>query len=381
MIVVYIADNKLGGIASLINNLIANSIEGTNQKIILLDKKESKFTRIPYRFSHAEQKSFSVSALNNAYTIIRKLHKLLPREPGAIILNDSLEMQMLDHLPTELTSFQIVHDEYNFSLALKYPNVVDVFIAHSKFFYDSLRNSLPDRLDRIFYLPHGVKVPSFCRLPKDEIKVIRLLFLGRMSHAKGIFELPEIANWLRTWSIPFTFTCIGDGPELGNLKRIWHHDGNVTFLSPATTSEILDICLQHDVFVFPTHFEGTPVALLETMSVGLVPVVTDLPGGIREIVTDSIGRKALQGDTRSFAMAVKELFFNPKLLNELSEACRDKIKTEFDVTNTARAYHDLFSKYPLYFRKKKLEKRKLGFRLDHPFIPNLLTKVARILTL
>ncbi len=52
----------------------------------------------------------------------------------------------------------------------------------------------------------------------------------------------------------------------------------------------------HDVFVLPTQFEGSPVSLLETMSAGLVPVITDLPGGIREIVEPAVGFRLPMGD-------------------------------------------------------------------------------------
>ena len=39
-----------------------------------------------------------------------------------------------------------------------------------------------------------------------------------------------------------------------------------------------------DVFVLPTRFEGFPVALVEAMGAGLVPVVSDIASGVPEIV-------------------------------------------------------------------------------------------------
>ena len=139
------------------------------------------------------------------------------------------------------------------------------------------------------------------------------------------------------------------------------------------------ICAQHDVFVFPTQFEGTPVALLETMSVGLVPIATDLPGGITEIVTHDIGFRIPIGNVQLFSRAIKNLFDNPELLNRLSTACREKVKNDFNVKNTAAAYHELFSKYVELYSAKQIKRQKLGFRLDHPWIPNEIVKLARTL--
>ena len=380
MTITYIIDDKLGGIASLICNLINNKIDDSSrQEIILLDKVESNHSKIPYHFNVDKEITLTVSSTENAYSLVRKLYKLLPDQPGVVVLNDGLEMQMLDHIPSKLTSYQIVHDEYNFSLALRYPNVVDVFVAHSKLYFEALKKELPERVGTIFYLPHGVTVSSYSRKHQDKINVIRLLFLGRMSETKGIFDLPKIAYELKKLNVPYEFTCIGNGPELDTLKKLWEHDTSVIFLSPNTTDDILRICAQHDVFVFPTQFEGTPVALLETMSVGLVPIATDLPGGITEIVTHDIGFRIPIGNVQLFSRAIKNLFDNPELLNRLSTACREKIKNDFNVKNTAAAYHELFSKYVELYSAKQIKRQKLGFRLDHPWIPNEIVKLARTL--
>ena len=65
----------------------------------------------------------------------------------------------------------------------------------------------------------------------------------------------------------------------------WGKSPRVRFCSPPTNPEVLALCAQSDVFVLPTRFEGFPVSLLEAMSAGLEPVVSDLPSGIPEVVS------------------------------------------------------------------------------------------------
>ncbi len=198
-----------------------------------------------------------------------------------------------------------------------------------------------------------------------------------MSAQKGIHDLPVIDKWLQEWKLPHTWTCIGNGPERAALQQSWHAQPPVQFLSPAANEEVMQVCAGQDVFVLPTVFEGSPVSLLETMSVGLVPVITDLPGGIREIVTPDIGYRIEMGNAEKFALAIRTLADNRALLNRQSAACRRKITSEFNVTDTAARYHALFARYAEFYRPGRLQKIKIGSRLDQPWLPSFITRTIR----
>lgn len=379
MSIIYFVDNKLGGITSFNYNIISNCpITDTEQWVIHIDQKEGKYTRADMGFPADKELFFNFSVKDNLFVTIKRLYNLLPPGPGALVLNNALEMQMLDHYPVEKTSYQVVHDDYNFSLAVYYQHIVDVFIAHSRFFYDKLLAAMPQRAATIFFLPHGVSIPVNHRPQSESEQSLKLLFLGRMSAQKGIFDLPVIDNWLDEWKVDHTWTCIGNGPELKTLQDVWKQGKSpVRFLSPPTNEEVMDICAQQDVFVLPTQFEGSPVSLLETMSAGLVPVITDLPGGIREIVQQNIGSRIEQGNVKGFATAIYELANNRQLLNQRSIACRDKIIKEFNVRDTAARYHELFARQREFYKPKQLKKIKIGSRLDQPWMPSLLTQIIR----
>lgn len=379
MQIIYCIDNKLGGITSLNYNVIKNRpADGPHQYVINIDQKESTYTKANIRFPADKEFFFTYSVKDNAYAVIKRLFQLIPPGPGALVLNDSLEMQMLDHYKTEKTVYQLVHDEYNFGLAQHYGHIVDIFIAHSRFFYDKLNAALPNRAADIHFLPHGVSIPANYRVQHEPDQPLKLLFLGRMTHTKGIFDLPVIDGYLNEWQIPHSWTCIGNGPELPALKQTWTQSAKpVQYVSPATGKEVMEICATHDVFVLPTQFEGSPVSLLETMSAGLVPVITDLPGGIREIVEPAVGFRPPMGDTRGFAAAIQTLANNRALLQQMSETCRQKIIREFNVADTAARYHQLFAAYRTLYKPKVLKKEKIGSRLDQPWIPEIITQTLR----
>lgn len=373
----YFVDNKLGGVTSLNFNLASLAPKEVNQSVIHIKQKEWTMSNANVDFPNSENIHFEFSGDENGYSIIKNLYKLVANSDGALILNYDIEMAMLDNYQLKHTTFQLVHDNYNLKLAKKYGHVVDVFICHNTAIYCELLLLFPERQKDVFLLPHGVKIPSNCRKHKgNEDGPVKLLFLGRMASSKGIFDLPKISKLLKARNVHFEWTCIGSGPELKQLQSEWTEE-KVNFYSPATNDEVLQIASTNDIFVLPTKFEGSPVSLVETMSVGLVPVITQLPGGITDIVKEDIGYTIALDHNEGFADAIAELYLNRNLLKKLSEQCRVKIELEFDLKRTAKKYHDLFAKYQELYKCKKIRKMKVGARLDHPLIPSRVVQLIR----
>jgi glycosyltransferase involved in cell wall biosynthesis len=378
----YFVDNKLGGVSSLNYNLASHApATGTNQVVIHITAKEERMTRVNLVYPDSQNVDFVYSLNDNAYSVARRLRRLLPAEPGGLVTNYQFEMQMLDHHPVPQTVYQLVHDEYNVGVAVKYGHVADVFIAHNRFIFERLRELLPDRKQDIFFLKHGVPIPSFYREhslnQKEGLRPLKLLFLGRMDLRKGIDDLPVIDDLLASSGIAVEWTCIGNGPALEALKSKWAKKG-VGFISPSKNEEVLKIASEHDIFVLPTKFEGSPVSLLETMSVGLVPVISDLPGGIREVVNEQTGFRVTVDDNEGFAAAIARLHNDRDLLQKLSAGCREEIMKNYDIRQTAAAYHELFRQYAARFSPKRLKKLKIGARLDQPWLPSFIKRSIRL---
>ena len=382
MNLIYFVDNKLGGVSSLNYNLASHAPDrGTDQIVIHIAAKEEKMTRADLVYPDSQNVDFVYSLNDNAYSVARRLWRLLPMEPGVLVTNYEFEMQMLDQHTLPQTVYQLVHDEYNVGVAVKYGHVADVFIAHNRFIFERLLDLLPNRKQDIFFLKHGVPIPSFYRdhglNEKEALRPLKLLFLGRMDPRKGIDDLPVIDDLLTRKGVAVEWTCIGNGPALEALKKKWANKG-VGFISPSKNEEVLKIASEHDIFVLPTKFEGSPVSLLETMSVGLVPVISDLPGGIREVVNEQTGFRITVDDNEGFAAAIACLHNDRDLLRKLSVGCREEIIKNYDVRQTAAAYHDLFRQYATRFSPKRLKKLKLGARLDQSWLPSFIKRSIRL---
>ena len=91
-----------------------------------------------------------------------------------------------------------------------------------------------------------------------------------------------------------------------------------------------------DIATLPSlRREGLPRAVIEAMSQGIPPVVSD-SGGNPELVTDRVsGRVLPAGDVDALYRALRELVDNPEERRMLGARARETIEQHFSVANTA----------------------------------------------
>lgn len=373
----FVLQNHLGGITSLCSNLIHHRPQNSpNQATILLTETSDLAPMVNGPIGAEEERIFRYSAKGNVYHTMRRLKQSIGDEPGPLVSNTALELGLLSCHKLNRTVFQIIHDAYNFRLALQFDPVVDVMIAHSKQIFGDLLQALPHRQDSILHLPYGVPLSKRKRLANDKNR-LHLVFLGRMTTGKGVYDLPKIDGLLLEASVQVRWTVIGDGPQRAGLIEAMPESDRVRYRTPKTNEEVLSLCAEGDVFVFPTRFEGFPVALLEAMSAGLVPVVSNLPSGIPEVVNKATGFRIEVGKVAGFAAKIRELHENRLLLEKMSAATHARAQ-DFDVTKRAVEYHKLFARWETLKRPWAGPLPiKHGSRLDQPYLPNSFTRTSR----
>jgi glycosyltransferase involved in cell wall biosynthesis len=230
---------------------------------------------------------------------------------------------------------------------------------------------------KAFQLLHGVNIPAVAALsePGDHLKIV---FTGRLVEGKGVQDIYCINQLLRNRGIKVEWTVIGRGPMKAFLEEQWKEETNIRFAAPDTTEEVMQIMGANDIFLLPTRFEGSPVTILEALSVGIVPVVSDLPGGIREIVKENIGKTIPVGDNERFADAIAELHSDRARLQAMKQNARKLALEKFDIRATSDHYFDLLLQFASFKREpRQLVSIPVGFRLDQKWLPNSLVSFIR----
>ncbi len=380
--VVYVLPDKMGGMMNIVANLLAWRRPGALAYHVVFTHNHCGPDDTRFGARLAADTAASVEfrlPVENVYAVLRRLAAAIPAGDGVLVANDLLELAMLHVHDRGRAVVQILHgdDDYYYDLAVRHESVIDLFATYSVTMYETLRRRLPARAEAIRYLPYGVPIPDTVRTPADG--PLRLLYAGRLEHGqKGVFDLPIVDAVLRDRGVPVTWTIAGDGPDGAALRARWSSP-QVRWLGTLSNAEVIALGTTHDVFVLPTRYEGFPVALVEAMASGLVPVVNDIPSGVPEIVEAGVsGFRPAVGDIRAFANAIGTLAADRTRLEAMSRAARERVEARFEIRARAADYQALYADWRGWKRAAPVRTPlPYGSRLDRAWLPNPLVRTIR----
>lgn len=172
-----------------------------------------------------------------------------------------------------------------------------------------------------------------------------VLNIGRFNKQKNHFGLIEIANQILVKFPNTVFLLVGDGPILELAKnRVAELSIEKNFLFVGKKQNISDFYRCSDLFLFPSLWEGLPIAALEAAAAGL-PIVGSNVAGIKTIVDDkNTGRLIELDDLTGFSEAVIEILNNKSLKQRMSEKSINRIKEYFSREASSKSIYALFEK-------------------------------------
>ncbi len=375
--IVFTFPDRLGGVANFNRNIINYSTLKSKfyVRVILLKPKQYNYQEYKDEINADEVHNFVYSLYENQYTVCIRLNNLISNAPGYVVTDNELTIKSVALFKNKKSLFLLIHDYFYIQYALAYEPLITAAIAHSSFFRDILYAALPSKYaTKAFYIPYGVAQEAFKE--KTVSESINLVFLGRLVKPKGVLLLRQIEDILCRDSVKTFWTIIGSGPCEIEVKEQWKDKNNIAFENPPTTDEVYRILSNQDILVLPTTFEGTPVSILEAISNGVVPVVSDLPGGIRDIVTEKTGFKCTIDDPKSFAAAIKYLNENRKALASLQNNCKELAINKYDISIAADNYFKFIMNYSTVIKRPNANYLPFS-RLDKKYLPNLLVEIIR----
>lgn len=174
---------------------------------------------------------------------------------------------------------------------------------------------------------------------------LSILYLGRIEKNKGIDYILEAAKKLKADKVPFTLHFAGKEETQDEYIPQFKSELGESFIYHGVVFGKVksDLLKQCDVFLLPSFYEGLPMSLLETMSFGMVPVVTSV-GSIPTVVSDKVN--GLYVGVRNFDdifNAIKDLDHDRVLYTKLSENAQQTILDRFDDKKYIKHLNQLYN--------------------------------------
>ncbi len=143
-----------------------------------------------------------------------------------------------------------------------------------------LADELGGNPDRIDVLPSGYREDLFHRRGRSGDNSNRILYVGKLSHAKGLPWLLDAFDRLRVDhpAIELHVAGSGAGPETDNLERRLRGMRGAVYHGMVDQSALGALMRKAEICVLPSFYEGVPMVLIEALACGCKLISTDLPG-------------------------------------------------------------------------------------------------------
>lgn len=181
--------------------------------------------------------------------------------------------------------------------------------------------------DRIVTIPNAVPVPDFTVDPGEARKVHTISCVGRLTgrtkrqhllveaFAKLAGEFPDwqVDLWGDTYDKTYMTKLKGEIQKAGLGDRV-HIQG--------VTKDMESVWKKTDIFAFPSHHEGFPLALSEAMSYGIPAVGYQSCPAVNELIQNEENGFLVEDGVDALAEALKKLMQDPNLRRQYGKAAK-----------------------------------------------------------
>jgi glycosyltransferase involved in cell wall biosynthesis len=180
--------------------------------------------------------------------------------------------------------------------------------------------------------------------PGDDADTLTALYVGWITEEKGMIDLLDaIPLVLAGTNATVRFRLVG--PAFGR-ESFWQQEIDRRGIREATNlcgplsagDDLLAEYRGADVFVFPSHVEGFPVALIEAVASAL-PCVATAVGGVADILDGGrVGKIVPPSRPRALAAALLEFLADPDLRRSVGAAASARARDAYNLEAFVNSY-------------------------------------------
>lgn len=220
---------------------------------------------------------------------------------------------------------------------------------YNKDYLEKLTNSYQNKI----YVVRACPIINKNKLLKRQPELFRILTIARLIEKKGIkYSILAIKELIMDYP-EIKYSIIGSGPlekELKELAKSLNLQNNINFLGNLSDDSLNDESKKATIFMLPCvmakngDMDGIPVALMESMYLG-IPVVSTTISGIPELIKN--GKEGILVEPKNveqLTIAMKLLLKDKELRFKIGLNGRKKIKNDFNIQNEINKLFEIWEK-------------------------------------
>jgi glycosyltransferase involved in cell wall biosynthesis len=201
-------------------------------------------------------------------------------------------------------------------------------IAPSFYLYETFKKNGYTNLK---YIPNTIELQLYPHLGK-EYKTPKLLWVRSFSKIYNPLMAIKVFMKIKRLFPEAKICMVGPKKDETYAKTVRYAKKNnveVLFTGKLSKEEWVDLSKDYNVFINTTHFDNTPVSVIEAMALGM-PVISTNVGGIPYLLEhDSNALLVDDNDSEEMANQINRLFNEPNMASTLSDNAKESVK-DFD---------------------------------------------------
>ncbi len=294
----------MGGVAAFYESLLASSLpEKVNLRFVLTSSQRRELS---------SSGTFSLFNLSSAVAdCIRFIKAHLAHRPHVSHIPTTFGLSFIKHsvcvvVAKLLGSRVILHPHCSLNILYTEKSIswqrlfrliiglVDGIVALSSEWYQ-LGTSFPDL--PVYQIPNAIELSPYREVAREQLarrkrgRPLKVFYLGYLGKAKGSFDLVDTAKLVLDKSLETVFDMVGDeltpgeGSALSEKINKAGLSDCVRLHSAVFDSRKFAFFRNADIFIYPSHHEGMPIAVIEAMASAMAIVATRV-GGLPDLVMD-----------------------------------------------------------------------------------------------
>lgn len=202
---------------------------------------------------------------------------------------------------------------------------------------------------RIKKIPYGVTIPTTKTERLDE--TLRVIYVGRLAEEQKRISDVTRAFCKITSELPNVEAVFyGDGPDRKNVEHILATQGKglpITLAGSIPADYIQEAILNAHIIVLLSDFEGLPIAILEAMACGVVPVCMTMKSGVSEQIKDGITGFIVKDRSTHFIETIKKIADSPALWEMMSQNAKSFVSEHFTLEQSHKSWINYLNSFPI----------------------------------